>query len=152
MRAAVHIDLHVQPTGKATAYTVLTQDQVDAIRGKPGRGRVNVLLHHEGHTFRTSISIYNGEWMFVVNKTMRATGLLPGDTYRVELARDLEPKRADPAPDVLAALMLSPETKVTWDKLAPSYKREHLKKIEEAKRVETRARRIAKLIDTLSAG
>ena len=71
------IDLHVQPTGKGTAYTVLTQEQVDTLRGKPGRGRVNVVLNHEGHSFRTSISIYKGEWMFVVNKAMRQAGLLP---------------------------------------------------------------------------
>ncbi len=66
----MNLDLHVQPAGKATATAIFSQDQVDAIRGKPGRGRVRVVLRFEGHTFRTST----------------------------------EPKRADPAPDVLAAL------------------------------------------------
>ena len=144
-------DLHVQPTSKSTAYTVLTQDQVDALRGEPGRGRVNVVLRYEGHEFRTSISVYRGEWMFVINKTMREAGLRPDATYRVELTRDLEPKRVDPAPDVLAALGRSPDIRAAWDTLAPSYKRQHLGQIEGAKRAETRARRIQKLVDTLSS-
>lgn len=144
-------DLHVQPTGKATARSVFTQEQVDAIRGAPGRGRVNVILRFDDHTFRTSIAIYGGEWMFVVNKSMREAGLKPGTRYPVELVRDLEPRRVDPAPDVLAALKKAPETVAAWERLAPSYQREHLRQIEDAKRAETRARRIQKLVATLAA-
>ena len=143
------LDLHVQPTGKATAYTVLTQDQVDAIRGKPGRGRINVVLRFDGHEFRTSISIYNGEWMFVVNKEMRAGGLAPDGTYPVELIADLEPRRAEPAPDLVKALSKSAAVQAAWEKLSVSRQREHLKQIEEAKRAETRQRRIEKLIHGL---
>ena len=83
MSSPMKLNLDVQPTGKATAYTVFTQEQVDAIRGKPGRGRINVTLRFEGHEFRTSISIYNSEWMFIVNKEMRTAGLAPDGTYPV---------------------------------------------------------------------
>ena len=144
------IDLEVQPAGKATACTVLTQEQVDSIRGGPGRGRVNLLLRFGGQEFRTSVSIYRGEWMFVINKAMRAAGLLPGSSYPVELLLDPEPRLAEPADDVLAALSSSPRVQAAWDKLAPSYQREHLRRIEEAKRAETRQRRIARLVDALS--
>ena len=64
---------------------------------------MNVVLRFNDHEFRTSISIYRGEWMFVVNKAKREAGLLPGETDPAERRRDLEPKRADPAPDVAAA-------------------------------------------------
>ncbi len=126
------IDIDVQPTGKSTAYTVLTQEQVDGIRGEPGRGRVNVVLRFDGHQFRTSVAIYRGEWMFVVNKTMRAAGLLPEGTYGVELTADLEPKRAVPAADVVAALAKSPQAQAAWDALSTSRKRQHLSHIEAA--------------------
>ena len=129
---------------------MLTQDQVDGIRGKPGHGRVNVALYFESHEFRTSISIYRGEWMFVVNKAMRAAGMHPGRSYPVDLVRDHQPKRAEPALDVVSALATSPLIQAAWDQLTTSRQREHLKHIEEAKRMETRARRIAKLIDVLS--
>jgi len=147
----MRIDLHVQPTGKNTAYAVLSQEEVDAVRGEPGRGRVNITIGFDKHLFRTSIAIYRGEWMFVVNKAMRAAGLLPGASYPVEIIRDLEKKTAEPAPDVLAALGKSPAVEAAWVKLAPSYQREHLRRIEEAKRPETRARRIGKLVNALSS-
>ena len=143
------MDLHVQPTGKSTAYTVFTQAQVDAIRGEPGRSRVNIVLGYGGETFRTSIARYRGEWMFVVNKRMRDAGLVPTGTYSVTLSRDLEPRRADAAPDVLAALASNPAAQGAWEALSTSRKREHLRHIEGAKRAETRARRIQKLVDTL---
>ena len=144
------INLHVEPTGKNTAFSVLTQEQVDTLRGEPGRGRVNIVLRYDTHEFRTSISIYKGEWMFVVNKAMREAGMMPGKSYRIGLERDLKPKLAEPADDVLAALAASKPAEAAWAKLAPSYQREHLRRIEEAKRPETRTRRITKLIDTLS--
>jgi hypothetical protein len=145
----MHIDLLVQPTGKNTAYAALSQAQVDAIRGAPGRGRVNITLGFQEHLFRTSLAIYRGEWMFVVNKEMRAAGLLPGASYPVELIRDLEKKTANPAPDVLGALQGSSRALAAWEKLATSYQREHLRRIENAKRPETRTRRIGKLVETL---
>jgi len=145
------VNLLVQPTGQNTAYTVFTQEQVDALRGEPGRGRVNVILRFDEHEFRTSIAVYRAEWMFVVNAAMRAAGLLPGASYAVELVRDLEPKRIDAAPDILAAIAESPNSQAAWDRLAPGYKRQHLRHIEAAKRAETRTRRIQKLFETLNA-
>ena len=147
----MQFELRIQPTGKNTAYTVLSQGQVDAIRGEPGRGRVNIILRFDDHAFRTSISIYNGEWMFVVNKAMRSAGLLPDATYSVDLVRDLEPRRAKPAPDLLAALAGSKPAQNAWARLAPSYQRQHIQHIEGAKRPETRERRIQKLVDLLSS-
>lgn len=146
----MEIDLEVQPAGKATAKAVLTQAQVDAIRGAPGRGQVNLCLAVEGQVFRTCISVYRGEWMFVVNKAMRAAGLLPGSTYAVQITRDDQPKRADPAPDVVAALRADPAVWAAWEAKSTSDKRQQLAKIEEAKRPETRARRVAKLVAELA--
>jgi len=53
---------------------------------------------------------------------------------------------------VLSALAKSPSVQAAWEKLATRHKREHLRQIEGAKRAKTRERRIAKLIDQLSAG
>ena len=140
------IDLLVQPAGKATAKTILTQAQVDAIRGKPGRGRVNLILRYGEHSFRTCVTIYGGHWMFVINRAMRDAGLVPGASYPVELIRDDEPRRAEPAPDVLRALAADDEASAGWDQLSTSRKRQHLQLIEGAKRAETRQRRIAKML------
>lgn len=146
------LQINVEPAGKATAQVVLSQKDVDKLRGEPGRGRVNFILRYEKHEFRSSISIYRGAWMFVVNKAMRSAGLLPGANYSVEILRDFEPKIAEPAADVMAALKGTVGAHQAWSKRSRSYRREKLKHIEGAKRVETRERRLAKLCTELLEG
>lgn len=146
----MNLDIHVKHAGKATAYTTLTQVQVDSLRGTSGRGRVNIRLFFNDHEFRTSIAIYRGEWMFVINKAMREVGLLPDCHYGVQVDLDREPKRADAAPDIKNTINAHPKAKIKWDALSISRKRAHLQHVERAKRPETRLRRITKLIQTLT--
>jgi uncharacterized protein YdeI (YjbR/CyaY-like superfamily) len=54
--------------------------------------------------------------------------------------------------DVKAALHQQPEAMEAFEALPPSHKKEHLSAIAEAKRPETRRRRIAKMIEMLAAG
>jgi hypothetical protein len=53
--------------------------------------------------------------------------------------------------DFAAALVASPAARAAFDQLPPSHQREHVAAIEEAKRPETRARRIAKAVAMLTA-
>jgi uncharacterized protein YdeI (YjbR/CyaY-like superfamily) len=55
------------------------------------------------------------------------------------------------AGDISEALRATPAALSTFDGLAPSHKAEYLNWIDEAKRAETRRRRIAGMIDKLSA-
>jgi uncharacterized protein YdeI (YjbR/CyaY-like superfamily) len=54
--------------------------------------------------------------------------------------------------DLTAAFEAAPEAKAVYDGLADSAKRQHLWSVYSVKRPETRARKIAELIDTLSSG
>jgi hypothetical protein len=54
--------------------------------------------------------------------------------------------------ELVAALAGAPAARATWDGLAPSHRREYVGWIEEAKRPETRARRVAQAVEMLSAG
>ncbi|HWA18726.1 MAG TPA: YdeI/OmpD-associated family protein [Devosia sp.] len=53
------------------------------------------------------------------------------------------------SPDIGEALRLNPAALSRFETLPPSHKAEYLKWIDEAKRAETRARRIAGMIDRL---
>jgi uncharacterized protein YdeI (YjbR/CyaY-like superfamily) len=53
--------------------------------------------------------------------------------------------------DLCAALMEHPKAALIFDKLPPSHKREYIKWITEAKRPETRQRRVASALDRLIA-
>ncbi|MDC3961786.1 YdeI/OmpD-associated family protein [Polyangium jinanense] len=58
-----------------------------------------------------------------------------------------------PAPaDLAAALAKSSTASMTWDALAPSHRKEYVGWIEEAKKPETRARRISSAVEMLAAG
>ena len=59
---------------------------------------------------------------------------------------------ASVASDVIEALRETPAALSSFEALAPSHKAEYLKWIDEAKRPETRQRRIAGMIDRLTVG
>lgn len=140
--------LNVIATGRTTATVLMTQDQVDALRGEPGRGRVPLAITYRGVTYRTSVSVYRGEWMTVVNAEMRDGGLVPGSSYECDVVRDTAERTVEVPADLMAAIKAAGLT-ATWDALAFTHRKEHVRAVEEAKKPETRARRIEKAVEKL---
>lgn len=63
------------------------------------------------------------------------------------------PRAALPLPeDFAAALARRPDAKAAFDAFAPSHRREYLEWITEARRPQTRARRIAQALEWLAEG
>jgi hypothetical protein len=139
------MDLEVVPTGRSTATAVLSQEQVDAIRGNPGRGRVMLAITYRRQVFRTSISVYRGQWMMVVNEEMRAGGLTPPGTYAVDIAVDTAERTVD-VPEDLAAALASAGVRDSFDQLSYTRRKEFVRLVLEAKRPETRTARIEKAV------
>lgn len=80
----------------------------------------------------------------------RAASALPAGK---KAARRSEAKPAARLPDVLAAALRSHSTaRATFEKLPPSHRREYIEWIAEARRDETRARRVAQAIEWLAEG
>ena len=140
--------VYVAPTGKTTATIVLTQDQVDRIRGVPGKGRLPLAITYRGTTYRTSVSLYRGQWMTVINKQMREGGLVPGHDYTVDLSLDTAERTVD-VPADFAKAMRAAGVRKAFDALSYSHRKEHVRVIEEAKKPETRQRRIEAAITKL---
>ncbi len=140
--------IEVIPTGTSTATVILTQEQVDRIRGSAGRGRVPVAITYRGTTYRTSVSVYRGQWMTVVNREMREGGLTPGSSYTVDISVDAAERTVSVPPDFARALKEA-GLRPAFDALSYSHRKEHVRVIEEAKKPETRERRIAAALDKL---
>jgi hypothetical protein len=139
----------VRPAGKATAKAVLT----DAQKARLGpEGRIPIRLQIGGETFRTTLVRMHGEWCFVSNAQMRAAGFTPGEAHVVEIARDEEPRPVVPPPELAAALARDPVAEAAWDGLSRSHRREYAEWIAEAKREETRARRVEETLAALRGG
>jgi hypothetical protein len=112
----------------------------------PVRGTIN------GAPFRSSVFPQgDGTHYMVVNKEIRQrAGAKAGDVIEVVMERDNEPRTIMPPDDLVAALAENDAARMAWEKLSYTHQREHVQAIEEAKRPETRTRRIEKAIEMLT--
>ena len=147
----MRLKIDVIPTGATTATVILTQEQVDRIRGSAGRGRVPLAITYRGVTYRTSISVYRGQWMAVVNKEMREGGLAPGSSYTVDISLDTAERTVTVPPDFAKALKAA-GLRQAFDALAYTHRKEYVRSIEEAKKPETRQRRIEAAVAKIGSG
>ena len=147
----MRLKIDVIPTGATTATVILTQEQVDSIRGSAGRARVPVAITYKGSTYRTSVAVYRGEWMTVVNREMRDGGLAPGGSYTVDIELDTAERTVTVPPDFARALKEA-GLRPAFDALAYSHRKEHVRVIEDAKKPETRERRIEAAIVKIGSG
>jgi hypothetical protein len=145
----VRMRVTVEPAGVSTATVIMTQDEVDAIRGKPGRARVPIAITFKGKTFRTSVSFYRGQWMLVVNKEMRDGGLVPGRDYTVDISVDTQERTVEVPADLAAALRRA-DVRAAFDALSYTARKEYVRAIEGAKKPETRQRRIDAAVAAVS--
>jgi len=113
----------------------------------PVRGTIN------GFPFRSSIFPMGGGCHFMaVNKETRAGAKAKaGDTLTVVMQRDDEPRVITPPPDLARAMKANKTAQAAWDKLSYTHKKEIAGAVEDAKKPETRQRRIEKAIAELAA-
>jgi hypothetical protein len=113
----------------------------------PVRGTIN------GYPFRSSLSPYGGRHLMPVNKALRAgAGVNAGDMVEVVMERDDEERTVETPPLLKKALAKSKTAQANWDKLSFTYKKEMALAIVGAKQEETRARRLAKVVEILKTG
>jgi hypothetical protein len=118
-----------------------------------GSGRPPVRATVNGYTFRTTLFTMGGRALLGLNRDVRdAVGLDAGAHVSVQLERDDEPRAVAVPVDFAAALDGDPAVRETFDGLSYTHRKEYVRWIEEAKREETRARRLAKSIELLREG
>ena len=115
-----------------------------------GRARPPVTVAVNGHRFRSTVAVMNGEQFVPFRRSARdAAGVTDGEPFEVTLTLDTAPRTVDPPADLRAALAAAGAWD-RWERLSFTHQREHVEAIEEAKRPETRARRIAKCVAMLA--
>jgi len=117
-----------------------------------GKARPPVKISINGFSYRSTVSVYGGKYMVPVRKSRQeAAGAKTGDVVKVTIALDKEERTVEPPPDLKAALAKNAPAKARWDKLSFTHKREHAEALLDAKRPETRARRLQKILKILTA-
>jgi bacteriocin resistance YdeI/OmpD-like protein/uncharacterized protein DUF1905 len=128
-------------------YIPLTFDP-KAVFGKL-RAPVKVTLN--GYTFRSTIAAMGGPPCIPFRRSHReAAGLEGNETLNVRLDLDTETRTVKPPPDLVKALKAASLWE-RWLELSYTHQREHAEAIADAKKPETRVRRIERAVEMIRA-
>ena len=115
------------------------------VKRPPVRGSVN------GAPFRSTVAVYGGRSLLGLNRELReAAGVAAGDTVTIEIERDDEPRTVELPADLRAAL--DDDVLRFFESLSYTHRREYVRWIEDAKREETRRRRVGRAAELLRDG
>lgn len=119
-----------------------------------GRARIPVTGTINGVPFRGStMPLGAGRHCVGFRKETRAEagGVEPGDMVAIEIRRDDVPRTVDLPDDLAAALEARPGLRGAFDAMSYTHRREWVQAVNDAKRPETRARRIAGAVEAARA-
>jgi len=130
-----------------TAPVVIVPFDVKAVYGR-ARPRMKVTVN--GVTLRTTVAVYGGRSYIGFRKDIcEAAGLQRGKAITVAIEPDTEPRVVDVPDDLARALAKHASARQRFEALSYSHRREHATWVADAKKPETRERRIARVIDML---
>jgi hypothetical protein len=122
----------------------------EVVEALGGKGRIPVTATFDGVPYRGSIVRMGGGSVLGVQKAVMAeAGVSVGDTLTVIVRNDEAPRQVEVPEDLAEAFGHDDAARVVFEGLSFSHKREYVRSITDAKRPETRARRIELTIQQL---
>ncbi|MFW0789017.1 YdeI/OmpD-associated family protein [Gordonia sp. CPCC 205333] len=144
----LHVQTTLEPVGPATAIE-LTDAQVDDLGG--GK-RAAVLVTIGARQARLRLAVMGGANLIGLSKAARAQlGVDIGDTVDAAIELDAAARTVQ-VPDDLAAALAEASLRSAFDAQTYTRRKEGARSVAEAKRPETRLRRIEKVIAELNQG
>ena len=137
--------------GKEAGVVAAITPPVDVPEMFGTRARVPIRGTINGFPFRSSLMPCGGRHMMPVNKVLReGAGVRPGDTVDVVMERDEAERTVEAPPQLKKELARNKKAREKWETLSFSHKKEMAIAIRDAKQEETRARRLAKIMQVLT--
>lgn len=150
MTTPIRATVRLEPRGPAAAI-ILSDEQVQALGDGAKTFPVKVTVDGR-FTFDGRVARMGGENLVGLNKATRtAAGVSAGDTIEVEIALDTA-ERAVEVPEDLAEAMAAAGVAEAFAALAPSHRKEYVRWITEAKKSETRQKRIVEAVAKIGEG
>lgn len=113
--------------------------------------RPPVLAHVNGVEYRSRLAVYGGQSYLGLRKDLlRQLGVAAGGQVQIELIEDHEKRVVVEPPELTQALADNPAAKTAYDRLPFTHRNEYARWIDEGKKPETRADRVAKTIKRLT--
>ena len=134
-------------TGKSSTGIQVPEKVVEGL----GAGkRVPIKVTFNNYTYRTTIAPYRGEyWIPVAAAVRESSGATAGDILDITMAVDEEPRTVE-VPEILAKeLAKDKKAAAAFEKLSYTNQKEMALRISGAKGEDTRARRLAKALESL---
>jgi hypothetical protein len=129
-----------QGESKNVVGIVIPPEVVTAL-GAGKRPPVKVTLN--GYTYQSTVAVMGGDFMVgVAAEHRQKAGVSGGETLEVQIELDAAPRTVE-LPADLAAALTEAGAMAAFEALAPSYRKEHVRNVNDAKSDETRQRRIA---------
>jgi Bacteriocin-protection, YdeI or OmpD-Associated/Domain of unknown function (DUF1905) len=117
-----------------------------------GRARAPVQVTINGYRFRSTVAVYGGRYFLPVKRAVReAAGVAAGDLVVVEVEPDSAPREVEVPSDLAAALADDPAAAAAFERLSYTHRREYVEWLGEARRPETRRRRVDETVARLRA-
>lgn len=140
----------IEPAGKTATGIEVPVDVVEEL-GSGRRPPVRVTIRH--YTFRSTVASRGGRYLIGVSaQTRERAGVAAGDDVAVQVELDDRPRVVAIPPDLGVALERDPRASEFFESLSPGQKRWYVLPIEQAKKPETRERRVAKALSMLREG
>ena len=117
-----------------------------------GKVRAPVKVTLNGYTYRSTIAdMGNGPCIPLRRSNREAAGLEGGEKLNLTLQLDEEKREVKPPAELVKALKAAPPAWDRWRELSYSHQREYVEAIDQAKKAETRARRIEGAVRMIAA-
>lgn len=115
-----------------------------------GKVRAPVRVTLNAYTYRSTIASMGGTVCIPLRRSHReAAGLEGGETLKVEIALDTDKRVVTPPRDLVSALKAAPPAWDRWQDMSYTHQREFADSITEARKAETRTRRIASAVQMI---
>jgi hypothetical protein len=146
----IRFTTQLQPRGPAAAV-VLDDDQVAEVG--EGAKRFPVVATVNGYTWRTSVARMKGEFLVGLSREVRQkAGAEAGDEVEVTLELDEAPREVEVPEALAAALAADPEASASFERMAFTHRKEYARWVTEAKKEETRERRVQQAVEMIRSG
>jgi Bacteriocin-protection, YdeI or OmpD-Associated/Domain of unknown function (DUF1905) len=137
--------------GGKTATGLQVPDDIVSALGGGRRPAVRVTIG--SYTYRTTVASMGGRYLVPLSAEHRAAaGVAAGDEVDVTIEADTEAREVPVPDDLSAALDHDDAARRFFDGLAYTHRQEWVRWVEDAKRPETRERRLEATLDALRSG
>jgi len=147
-----------RPASKTFKTTILRDGSMCAIpltfdpKSVFGKVRAPVKVTVNGYTYRSTVASMGGPPFIPLRRSHReAAGLQGNETLNVRLDLDTDTREVKPPADLVKALKAAPPAWDRWGELSYTHQREYADAVEDAKKPDTRERRIRAAVDAVRA-